>query len=199
MFLFSILAASVISTSTPSAAQDILNRVTDKVTEIADALKKVYVGQIKSVGTTSIIITSGNGDLTISTNEATSFYRFRSGAQTEINFAGLKKGDDVSATGTIDPSNLEMTARQIIAKVHRYNIVGTIQANTNNVITVKAFDGPTSQIDLSDTPTLKKNLGTIFSPAKLSDFKVGAIVFVIAYTDPTSTALPALKAVILNL
>lgn len=199
MFLFSLLAATIINTATPSAAQDILNRVTDKVTEIADSLKKVYVGQIKSVGTTSVIITSSDGDQTISTNEATAFYRVRSGSQTEINFSGLKKGDDLSATGTIDPSNLEMTARQIIVKVHRYNIVGVIQTNVNNVISVKEFSGPTSQIDISDTPILKKNLGTIFSTAKLSDFKVSATVFIIAYTDPTSTSLPALKAVILNL
>ncbi len=199
MFLFSLLAATIINTATPSAAQDILNRVTDKVTEIADSLKKVYVGQIKSVGTTSVIITSSDGDQTISTNEATAFYRVRSGSQTEINFSGLKKGDDLSATGTIDPSNLEMTARQIIVKVHRYNIVGVIQTNVNNVISVKEFSGPTSQIDISDTPILKKNLGTIFSTAKLSDFKVGATVFIIAYTDPTSISLPALKAVILNL
>ncbi len=199
MFLFSLLAATIINTATPSAAQDILNRVTDKVTEIADSLKKVYVGQIKSVGTTSVIITSSDGDQTISTNEATAFYRVRSGSQTEINFSGLKKGDDLSATGTIDPSNLEMTARQIIVKVHRYNIVGVIQTNVNNVISVKEFSGPTSQIDISDTPILKKNLGTIFSTAKLSDFKVGSTVLIICYTDPTSTSLPALKAVILNL
>ncbi len=200
MILINLLATAAIITATPSAAQDILNRVTDKVTEIADQLKKVYVGKITSIGTTSIIITGNDGAKTISTNEATSFYRIRSGSQSEINFSALKKGDELAAMGAVDTGNLEMTARQIIVKVHRYNIVGVIQTNVNNVISVKEFSGPTSQIDISDTPILKKNLGTIFSTAKLSDFKVGSTVLIICYTDPTSTSsLPALKAVILNL
>ncbi|MBI3887529.1 hypothetical protein HY310_00485 [Candidatus Microgenomates bacterium] len=94
---------------------------------------------------------------------------------------------------------MEMTVRQIIIKTHRYNIVGVITKSENGVITIKEFSGPESKVDITTSPTLKKNVGTIFSTAKLSEFKEGSIVSVIAYTDPQSSNLSALKAVILNL
>lgn len=189
MIFLNLFLVLTVATSTP-AAQEILNRVTDKVTQIANQLKKVYVGKIKTLGTTSITITSGDGDHSISTNEATVFYKIRSGNRTEIAFPNLKVGDEIAAVGTINSTNLEMTAKQIIVKVHRFNMIGTITARKNDVITLKEFNGVESLIDLSDTPVIKK--------AKLADFKVGTIAAVIAYIDPTTSSLAALKAVIIS-
>ncbi len=203
-----LLGAPVLAvTATPSGtaapvnsrAQEILNRVTNKVTQLSEQLKKTYVGKIKSVGTSSVVITTGDGDRTVSTNEVTSLYRVRSGSRSEINFAALKSGDDLAAFGTIDPGNLEMTAKQIIAKVRRYNLAGVITANEKNVVTIKEFSGPETKVDLEGAVSLKKNLGTVFSPAKLADFKAGSTVFVIGYSDGISSSLFALKAAILNL
>jgi hypothetical protein len=200
--LLIFLAAATIATS-PAAisprAQEILEKVTDKISQMADQLKKVYVGKIKTVGTTSLVITTSQKDRTISTNEATSFYRIRAGNRTEINFKNLKVGDDISAVGTIEATSFEMTARQIIVKVHRQNVVGTIETNEANVITVRELGGSTIKANLSDAPILKKNLGTVWQNAKLSDFKTGSIVCLIAYSDNVSPNLLVLKAVILNL
>jgi len=197
MMFLNLFLALTVATSTP-AAQEILNRVTDKVTQIASQLKKVYVGKIKTLGTSSIIITSGDGDHSISTNEATVFYKIRSGNRTEIAFSNLKVGDEIATVGTINSANLEMTAKQIIVKVHRFNMIGTVTENKNNVITLKEYNGVESLVDLTDAPVLKKNLGTIFQNAKLADFKVGTIAAVIAYIDPATSSLAALKAVIIS-
>lgn len=189
MMFLNLFLALTMTTSTP-AAQEIRQAVDKKIIEIANQLKKVYVGKIKTLGTTSITITSGDGDHSISTNEATSFYKIRSGNRTEIAFSNLKVGDEIATIGTINSTNLEMTAKQIIVKVHRFNMVGTITAKKNNIITLKEFNGVESLVDLADTPILKKN--------KLSDFTVGTIAAVIAYNDPTTSSLAALKAVIIS-
>lgn len=196
-----ILAALLVATpatgiATPSArAQEILERVLAKS---AQQPRRTHLGKIKTLGTSSIVITTAEGDQTIATTDVTSFYRFRSGSRSEINFSNLKVGDDLVAVGTIDPSSAQMTAFQIIAKVHRYNLVGVIESANNGLISLKEFGGGLSQIDLNGSVTLKKNVGTIFSTAKIADFKAGATAAVICYFDPSAKALSSLKAIVVN-
>lgn len=189
MIFLNLFLALTMTTSTP-AAQEIRQAVDKKIIEIANQLKKVYVGKIKTLGATAITITSGDGDHSISTNEATVFYKIRSGNRTEIAFSNLKVGDEIATVGTINSTNLEMTAKQIIVKIHRLNMVGTIIARKNDIITLREFNSVESLVDLSDTPVIKN--------AKLADFKVGTIAAVIAYIDPITSSLAALKAVIIS-
>ncbi|MCL4397444.1 hypothetical protein M1403_00190 [Patescibacteria group bacterium] len=201
--LFSRSALAATATPSPSAtssarSQEIQDQVNKLVNKLSGDLKRTYTGKIKSVGAASIVISTTEGDRTITTNEVTSLYRITAGKRAEITFSNLKDGDDLAAFGTIDPGNMEMTARQIIVKIHRYNLVGTIKTNEKNVLTVKEFGGPETKVDLTGA-ILKKNLGTIFSAAKLADFKPGSTVMVLAYTDPSSPVLSTLKADILSL
>jgi hypothetical protein len=184
--------------ASPSArAQEILLQVTDKVTQITNTLRRTYGGKIKSVGTASVVITTNEGDKTVVTNDATSFYKIRAGNRGEIGFNNLKAADDLVAIGTIDPANFEMTAKQIIVKVRRYNLVGTITAVSKNIATVKEFAGPESQVDLADAVALKKISGGKIVPAKVADFVANSTIFAIAYLpDPTSGTLSALKALL---
>lgn len=155
----------------------------NKVLKIAEntAIKRTYSGTVKSQGTTSLVITTAEGDKTVTTNDVTSFFRIRAGNRTEINFKALKVGDDLVALGNIDPAAAgEMTGRQIIAKVKRQNLVGALNS--------------LGKIDLTDAVLKKVQSGKI-SPAKLPDFKPESWVFILAYQpDPTSPALSALKA-----
>jgi hypothetical protein len=184
------------ATATPSArAQEILQRVLAKS---AETPRHTFLGKIKTLGTSSIVIASPDGDKTISTTNATSFYRYRSGNRTETNFSNLKVGDDLVAIGAVDPASNQMTAFQIVAKVHRYNLIGIIESANNGIISLKEFGGSVSQIDLNDAVTLKKNVGTIFSTAKLPDFKPGVVAAVICYTNPTTSTLSSLRATVVN-
>lgn len=195
--IFSIL---VLAATSSARSLEIQNQVDKLVTKISDDLKRTYVGKIRSVGTSSVIIGTDEGDRTVSTNEVTSVYRVRSGNRAEVTFNSLKSGDELTAFGTIDPGNMEMTAKQIIAKIHRYAIAGAVTAAQDNVLTIKEFTGAETKVDISSAVALKKNLGTVFSTAKLADFKVGATVFITAYTDPADpTTLQGLKALIISL
>lgn len=200
--LFSLIVMASTSAS-PSAAnpraQEILDRVINTVSTQADQLRRTYVGKIKTLGTSSIVLSTSEGDRTVVTNDVTTYFRYRSGTRSEISFSKLTPGAELVAMGTIDPSNLEMNARQIIAKVHRYNLVGTIQHSRDNIFSIKEFNGPTTDVDFSGALSLKKNLGTLFIPAKISDFKVNSMVFVIGYSDQVSATLSALKADIVSL
>lgn len=186
--------------STPAAskkAQDLYDRVATKVAELARTLRRAYTGKIKSLGRTSLVIAAPEGDRSVTTNDATEFYRIRAGSRSETAFANLKVNDDLSIVGTVDPNTLEMAARQIIAKIHRYNIVGTITAVDKDIYTVKEFNGPVSKINLADAVYFKKLEEGKFWAAKLADFKTGATVFIIAYSGSDPSILSALKAVVL--
>lgn len=198
ILFFFVCQPALAQTASPSSrAQEILDRVTDKVTQITNALRRTYGGKVKSLGSASFVITTSEGDKTIVTNDATSFYKIRAGSRSEINLVNIKVADDLVAVGTIDPANFEMTARQIIIKVHRYNVVGTISAISKNIYTVKEFSGPESTLDLGDTVTLKKIVDGKIVPAKLTDFTVNSTIFAIAYlADPQSGTLSALKALV---
>lgn len=181
--------------ATKSAAQDLLDRVATKVADLAGKLRRVYTGKIKSAGTTSYVITTSDGDRTVTTNDVTSFYRIRAGNKTEVNFASLKVGDDIAVIGTIDPNTLEMTAKQIIAKIRRYNVVGTVSEVNKTVSSVQEIGGPKTLIDLEDAVSLKSiNPQGQIAAAKISAFRSGDLIFAIAYfSDPKSDTLSVLK------
>lgn len=187
--------------STGSAAdrktRDLLDNA-NRIVTLAAKLRRAYTGQVKSVGKTSFVITGAENDRTITTNDVTSFFRLRAGTKSEINFGSIKIGDDLAAIGTIDPSTSEMTAKQIIAKVRRYNIVGKITAVDKTVISVQELTGPLTKVDLADAISLKSislSSGQTAS-IKISSFKTGDTVFVMAYiSDPKSDTFSTLKTV----
>jgi hypothetical protein len=199
-----ILSAVLLATPSPSAAtpsaktQEILDRVTSQVARMSDQLRRTYTGTVKTMGSSSIVLNTPEGDRTVSTNDVTTFFRYRSGTRSETSFSSLKTGDDLAAVGTVDPVNGQMLAFQVIAKVHRFNVVGKIEAVEGKIVTVKEFTGASTKVNLTDSLSLKKNVGTIFSAAQMSDFKVGATVATICYLDSSSKSLSALKAVLVN-
>ena len=183
--------------ATKSATQDLLDRVATKVAGLASKLRRVYTGKIKSAGTNSYVVTTIDGDKTISTNDVTSFYRIRSGNRTEVNFKSLKPGDDIAAIGTVDPNTTEMSAKQITAKIKRFNIVGTIKSIDKTIYIIQGVNGPLTKIDLSDAVSLKMiNIKNQIVPASLENFKQGDLIFAIGYmSDPSSEILSVLKAI----
>lgn len=174
--------------STPSAkAQDLLDRVATKVAQLGTKFQKAYRGKIKTIGTTSIVISTQETDKSINTNDATAFYRFRSNTRTEINFTSLKVGDDITAVGTIDPATSDITARQIVAKIKRTNFVGKITSIDKSILTID----DSQKIDFSDAVSLKMiatESGKIVS-AKESDFKIGSTIFAIIYSPDEKTGV----------
>lgn len=196
-------ASAKTTTATPAAdldpiSKDLVDRVIKSV-EQNGSLRRTYSGPIKSVGTNSYVVTTSDGDHTISTGDVTSFYRVKAGKTTETNFAGIKKGEDIVAIGTIDPANGEMTAKEVISKIARQNIVGKITAVDEGMATISVGD-KTVTVDLNDATTLKKvdATGKIVT-AKLADFKADTTIFVMAYvSDPDSNDLSSLKALLLT-
>lgn len=185
--------------STPSAkAQDLLDRVATKVAQLSQKLQKAYIGKIKSLGTTTFVITSPDGDHAITTNDATSFFRIRAGNKTEVNFSALKIGDEVSSIGTIDPATSDLTARQIIAKIERKVVAGTITDIAKDLFTVKQFGGSTVQLDFTDVVTLKKIINGKIATAKQDELTVGSTIFAIAYRPDDSPTLSVLKAIVVQ-
>ncbi len=204
-FLFFILIAVQINQvfaidATKSAAQDLMDRVATKVATLTQKLHKVYVGKIKSVGTTSYVVITKDGDKTVTTNDVTNFYRIRAGNRSEVNFTSLKVGDDIAAAGTIDPQTFEMTAKQIIAKIKRFNIVGVISTIDKTIYTIAEIPGPQTKIDLSDAITLKMiNSKNLIVTAKMENFSQGDYIFAIVYfSDPSNNTLSTLKAIDLS-
>ncbi|KKU91854.1 MAG: hypothetical protein UY21_C0009G0045 [Microgenomates group bacterium GW2011_GWA1_48_10] len=206
--LITLISPIVVSAATPSAqtsttsgskAQELLNRVSDKINQIADKTRRTYHGPVKSTTASAHIISTPEGDKKIITNDATSFYRFKAGRRTEIEFKNIKTGDDVSAIGTIDPQNGDMTAKQVTAKIHRYNYVGTPDSVNKGIATITLPDNSQIKVDLSDALTLKKIIDGKISPAKLANFKTGNTIFVIAHSPDAKTGMySSLKALILT-
>lgn len=191
-------------TSTPSAksattsgdkVQDLLNRVSDKVTQITEKMRRTYHGSVKTVSTSTITIETSGGNRNIVTNDATDFFRFRAGNKTTIDLKGIKADDDIVAIGTIDPQTTDMTAKQIIAKIHRANFAGTITSMDKSVATITLTDNTQVKVGLDSALTYKKVLDGKIVPAKLADFTINNTIFVIAHSPDLKTEVySSLKA-----
>lgn len=185
------------TSGTTEKAKDLLDRVATKVAELVKKERRTYTGSIKSkAAKTSFVITTSDGDVTVTTNEATDFYRVRSGSQSDASFATLKVADDIAAIGTIDSQTKEITARQVIAKIKRTNITGRIEVVDKNILTIKGQVGASVRVDLTDAVTLEKAGpdGKIIK-AKIADFVEKQSVFVIGYSpDPKTGTYSVLKA-----
>ncbi len=196
-------AATPSGTATKSAetenskAKELLDRVATKVAELTNRSRKTYTGVIRSLGKTSLVLTTSEGERPVTTNDVTDFYRFRAGKISEVGFSTLKVGDDLAAIGTIDPANNELTAKQIIVKIKRLNVVGVIESLEKSTLTIKDSAGATTKVDLTDAVSLKKITSEEIQTAKLTDFASGSAVAVIAHTpDPKTGVYSALKALI---
>ena len=180
-------------------AQELLDRIATKVAQLTSKLRRTYSGTVTSIGTTSYIVTTTGGDKTVTTNDVTSFYRLRSGNRSDTGFTGIKSGDYITALGNVDPQTGEMTARQIIAKIARRNIVGKIASASGSIITLSPSDESPIDIDLSDgIEFIKVAADGTFAKAKIADFRPGSVAFVIAYRVGQATVLSTLKAMIVS-
>jgi hypothetical protein len=190
------------SGSVTNKAKDLLDRVATKVAEIVQNERHSYSGTIKSKSAKAsfVLTTPDSGDVTVTTNDATDFYRVRSGSQTDTNFASLKVSDDLAAIGTIDPQSKEMTARQIIVKIKRTNIAGVIESVDKNILTIKGQTGGSIKVDLTDAITLEKaGPDNKIVKGKIADFVTGQPVFAISYSPDSKTGTySVLKAVTLT-
>lgn len=194
LYLTLLVKPAFAADATKSAAQDLLDRVATKVAELSEKLQKSYWGKIKNLGTSSVVLVTTGGEKAVNTNDATSFYRIRANNRTEINFAGLKIGDDIAAVGTIDPITSDLTAAQIIAKIKRENVVGQITAVDKTIVTVG-----TIKIDLADAILKMASSSGKITSAKLSDFKEGNAIFAIAHSPDAKTGVfSVLKALTIS-
>lgn len=199
VFVSPVLAVDSSSSATSTKAAEIVQAVQKWADGSANS-RKFYVGTIKSVGTSSYMVTTVDGDKTISTNDVTNFYRFKTGKRSDATFKTIKQGEDISAIGTIDPQTGEMTAKQILTKLQRVNVVGKIATLTEaNLATILDSNGKATKVDLSDAGSYKKiDTANKIAASKLSDFKEGSVVFIMAYANDGTDALSALKAIVLN-
>lgn len=197
-FLLTFASPVIAVESTPSAtpiekkAQDLLDRVATKVAQLATTTKRTYHGKIKSVGKSSYVITTSEGDKTIETNDATEFYRIRASKRSTTDFAGIKKDEDIVAVGALDPTSKAITANQVITKIKRTVFAGPIESLDKNIATVKG-----TKIDLSDASYQKVDTEGKITTAALGDFKSGSIVFLLAHS-PENGVYSSLKALVIS-
>lgn len=194
IFQTPVLAAEATPSATPieKKAQDLLDRVATKVAQLATTSKRTYHGKIKTVGKTSYVITTSEGDRTIETNDATEFYRIRASKRNDTDFAGIKKDEDIVAIGAIDPATKTMTANQVVTKIKRTVVAGPIESLDKNVATVKG-----TKVDLSDASYQKIGSDGKITTATLGDFKSGSIVFLLAHS-PEDGVFSSLKALVIQ-
>lgn len=187
------------SGQTNTKAKEILNKVSDQVAAMSAKQRQVYEGKIKSLGASSLMVTTVDaGDKSVATNEVTTYFRIRAGNRSSINFSGLKVGDDIAAVGPIDPATGEMAAKQIIAKIQRQNLVGGVESLDKGVAVITDSAGTKTKVDLGSANTLEKvDLRGKIVDSKLADFQTGNTVFVMAYTADSSGTLSVLKALAL--
>lgn len=186
-----LLTASVFAeTATPSASQELLDRVATKVATLAEKMKKATAGEITSVGSKSFFI----GDTKINVSEVTTYYKIKAGNRTTIDFKNLVKGDDAAVIGTLDSATGEITARQVIVKIQRLTLSGkvTIIDAKKNIYTL---DGKEAEID--STTAVKTATAAAILKSKYSDIKVGDNLIIYGYYVKPSTPLTTLKALII--
>ena len=197
-----VLAASTGSaqTASSSAASDLLNKITDKVAQMGQAGKRAYSGKIRSLGKTSINLVSDSTVIFVDTNEATKFYRLKSGIRTNLDFKNLKVNDNVNVIGIYDENTKTLTAKEVIAKIQTYAFSGTITTvSKNGIVLDPAPKDLINLTDLSGTITMYKlDSKNNLTKAKVTDPGVGDYISILGYDDATSpNVITALKFILI--
>lgn len=192
------------SAATPSGAPkndkeaEILNKISDKVNELGQSLKRAYSGKVRSLGTDSISLTTDSGEVFIETNEATKFFRIKAGARTTTEFKTLKIGEELTVIGTLDEATKTVTARQIIVKTRRQILLGKVTEINKLLITVFTPSENSKIVDLSGTVPLKKlTPAGDLTGAKASDVVLNAHLITIGFYQADQPELSALRAIII--
>lgn len=200
--VYAVDSTSSAATSSASSKNDketeILNKISDKVNELGQSLKRAYSGKVRSLGTDTISLTTDSGEAFIETNEATKFYRIKAGARTTTEFKTLKIGEELTVIGTLDEATKTVTARQIIVKVRRQILIGKVTEVNKLLITVFSPTLNSKIVDISGTIPLKKvapNGGLV--SAKTPEVIVNSYLIAVGYYEPDDPNLSALRAIVI--
>src|SRR5258708_6918670 len=77
-----------------SKESEILNQVSDKVSQLGATLKRAASGKVRSLGNDTFSLTTDQSEVFVETNEATNIYRIRAGSRTDSDFKSVKIGDE---------------------------------------------------------------------------------------------------------
>ena len=186
-------------TESSNSAKDLVNKITDKVSQMGQSLKKAYSGKIRSLGNNTISLTHDQGEVFIETNDATNFYKVRAGQRTSGDFKSLKIGTEITVIGIYDEGAKTLVARTLIDKIRRYAVFGKVNNIQKDLVTITLSDGTNKIVDLKDTLVFKKlSAKKDIVIAKQADIGQGDHVSVIGYYLDGETNLTGLKVLILQ-
>lgn len=167
--------------------KELRERVATRVAELREKMRRAWLGDIKSITGTTIVLTTKQGDKTVLTNEDTIFLRIRAAGRRKITLADLSVGEEIVAFGQVAGETGEMTAKVIIARVFPVKINGKVTAIDveGGTITVQALRRGSFIVDVeTTTKILVWEKGKELTKSGLSKIKVGDRVHVHG-TTPT--------------
>jgi len=148
---------------------------------------------VRSLGNNTISLTYDSGEIFAEINDATNFYKFRSGNRTTSDFKSIKVGTELTIIGILDEGNHTVIARQVIDKIRRFQLAGKVTSIKKELITVSS-NGTDNIIDTSTVVTVKKiGLKRELTPGRIADIAIGDFVSALGYFDDGDPNLQALK------
>ncbi len=200
-----VLSATTSAKTTPPSpvpsdkAKDILNRISDKATQLGQTFKKVYLGKIKSLKNNMMVITTDSGDISVDTTEATNFYRVRSGQKTTIEFKSLKTDMDILVSGTLDETTNTISARTVIDKLRRFQVFGRVEEINlkKGRVIIKTAEDLTKEVNIADTVSQKKLKDKDLVTYRDSEIAVGDYLSALGIYEDSNTYLTALRTILI--
>jgi hypothetical protein len=174
-------------------AKDLVDKINNKIDKMGLNLKRAYSGKIRSLGNSTITLTYDSGEISVETNEATNFFKIRSGNRTSTDFKNLKVGADLTVVGLLDEGSHTLVARTVLDKIRRVAVNGKVSSLKGNKITVNFPEGKTQVIDTSTASIKKLSSKKEITASKVSEISEDDFLYAIGYFEDDSETLSALK------
>lgn len=177
--------ASGITPDEQAKIDDLKEKVATKVAQLRSQANKTIIGEIKSIGTNSLVVTAKTGDEKVLVDNDTKIFRITRGARQTIALTNLKVDERVAVIIRKDNLVDGQTGRFIFVKTHPKNINGLVTEVNTKEETVAVIN-PKNETVTVDVETTTK----IFSPTDgelkklaLSKINVGDRVHVNGLAD----------------
>lgn len=164
---------------------ELKEKVATKVAQLRSKVNKTIIGEIKSIGTNSLVVTTKTGEEEVLVDNDTKIFRITRGARKTIALADLKVGE--RAAIIIKKDNLidGQTARFIFVKSRPQNINGLVTgvSSKEGTVTVLTPKNETFTVDVETTTKIFAPTDGELKKLGLSKIKVGDRVHVNGLVD----------------
>lgn len=175
-----------VSSSQAEKAKELKDKVASKIAELKVLSKRGFIGIIKSIKGSSLIVTSNSKDITVDTDDTTKITLLQKGKRTTLKLTDLKSNQQILVWGQYNKDEESLKAKAILSRIFSLNLSGVLKSiDKNTVVITDKSENKDYEIDITGASIKILKSDKTIGKAESKDLTEGDYIHI--YATPKTT------------